>query len=171
MKKLSTILFILLLVAFFSCKKKEIISPAPPHIPKQWEKYVGNYKVYDTLGNYIYDMNISHYIGISTSSGNPLDSILIQNFADTFDLRFQFSFHTPEAIDFIDIGFNDSVVDYNNKMWWVARLFDDSTTTIKENYLINDTIVFYFEQNNIKFYINEIQPYYRCECRHIAVKQ
>jgi hypothetical protein len=161
--------FILLIIFLLSCSKKELISTESLIIPEQWEKFIGNYRVYDTIGSYMFDINISHYIGISATSGNPLDSMLIQNFADTFDLRFQFS-NSPLG-NYLNIGFNDSVVDYNNKAWFVGSLFDDTNTVAKENTLVNDTMIMYFELDNILHYIPQAQPYYRCECKHVAVKQ
>jgi len=130
--------------------------------------------VYDTLGNYMYDMSISHSQSIALSGYQPNDSLTITNFADTFDLRFPF---VPNYTDltfsqeFLNIQFHDSLKDYNNKMWWVGSEFFDATTTTKENSLINDTMVMYFVMDNIKFYINEAQPYFRCECKQVAVKQ
>ena len=104
----------------------------------------------------------------------PIDTLIIMNFADTFDLRFQY---IPNYIDltlskeFLNIQVHDSLVDYNGKMWFLSTLGDDSTTEKDENVLKNDTIIFYFKMDNIKFYINEAQPYYYCECKHVAVKQ
>ena len=161
-----TILFLL------SCsKEKETIPVTPPRVPEQWEKFIGSYRVYDTLGNYKYQMEIQHFKGVSATSGNMIDSILIQNFADTFDLKFQFSFHTPETVNFLDIGFHDSIVDYNNKSWSIFGSSDDVSTPIRENELKNDSMTLYFRQTNIQYYINEAQPYFYCECKHVAVKQ
>ncbi|MBE7441426.1 MAG: hypothetical protein KF732_01215 [Flavobacteriales bacterium] len=170
---MKSVLFVILTVLFLSScsKEREAIPVTPPRIPEQWEKFIGFYKVYDTLGNYKYDMEIYHFKGVSAISSNMIDSILIQNFADTFDLKFQFSFHTPETVNFLDIGFHDSIVDRNNKTCGLWSLSDDLSTSVKENYLVNDTIIIYFKQTNIKYYINEAQPYYYCECKHVAVKQ
>jgi hypothetical protein len=32
-------------------------------------------------------------------------------------------------------------------------------------------MIMYFELDNILHYIPQAQPYYRCECKHVAVKQ
>ena len=169
------IIFIILLIFFLACsKEKEVIPNEPPIIPEKWEKYVGNYKVYDTIGNYMYDMSINHYTGISVTSGNEIDSLLIQNFADTFDIRFQYMqnfIYNPNLQEYLHIGSNDSVVDYNNKTWFVGGLIDDTNTIAKENSLINDTMIMYFKLDNILYYIPQAQPYFYCECKHVAVKQ
>jgi hypothetical protein len=170
MMKNLTILFIVILV--LGCSKEKQITPIQDIEPiDQWKKFIGNYKVYDTVGNYMYNMEIAHYSTTPYPNGHKLDSLIIINFADTFDLKFAYSLNSSGYENYLDIGFNDSVVDYNAKMWWVGRISDDTSTVVKENRLINDTIILYFEQDNIKFYINEAQPYYRCECKHVAVKQ
>jgi hypothetical protein len=171
--------FIIIILAIFlfflGCsKEKEIIPVTPPQIPEQWEKYIGDYQVYDTIGNYMYNMYIKHTSFQQSPQYEPIDTLIIMNFADTFDLRFQY---IPNYIDltlskeFLNIQVHDSLVDYNGKMWFLSTLGDDSTTEKDENVLKNDTIIFYFKMDNIKFYINEAQPYYYCECKHVAVKQ
>jgi hypothetical protein len=173
MKTLKTI-WILIVIIFISCEKKEIIPDEPPRILEPWEKYIGNYLVYDTLGNFMYDIDISYFSGTNPTSGHTTDSLLITNFADTFDIKFQFLLnYTDETLtqELLNIQFHDSIVDYNNKMWYVGTELVDASSSINENSLIKDTIVFYFEMNNINFYIPEAQPFFFCECKHMAVKQ
>jgi len=163
-------LIIVLILFLLSCsKEKELIPNEPPIAPEQWEKFAGNYKIYDTLGVYLYDLDMIHYFSGKNVYGNDVDSLILQNFADTFDVKYEFrNFTEPNNFDF---GFHDSIVDRNNKTWGLWSLSDDLTTTARENYLINDTIILYFKMDNIKYYIPEAQPYYRCECKHVAVKQ
>lgn len=170
------IIFIIVTIIgiFFGCSKKELLPDEQPYIPEQWEKYVGDYKVYDTIGNYMYKMSISHLQSSAPQGFQPLDSLTIVNFADTFDITFQFIPNYTDqsySTEYLNIQFHDSLADYNNKMWWVGSAFFDTTTTVKENSLINDTMIMYFEMDNIKFYINEAQPYYYCKCKQVAVKQ
>ena len=169
------LLAILSIVLIFSCSKEKQVIPTPDGTANgRIFKYLGDYKVYDTNGVYMYDMNISFFQTDIGPNYQPIDSIIIKNFADTFDLSFQFTPYYTDAsyeTEFLNIGFHDSIVDYNNKAWWVGSLFFDTTTTVKENALINDTMVMYFKMDNIKYYIQEAQPYYMCECKHVAVKQ
>lgn len=95
--------------------------------------------------------------------------MILQNFADTFDIKYEFRRMIDKNI--FSFGFHDSIVDRNNKTCGLWSLSDDLSTSVKENYLVNDTIIIYFKQTNIKYYINEAQPYYYCECKHVAVKQ
>jgi len=117
----------------------------------------------------MYNMSIVHHSTVVYPTGPQSDTLIFQNFADTFDLKYEFR----RTIDknMLDFGFHDSIVDRNNKSWGLWSLSDDLSTSIKENYLINDTIVLYFEQDNIKYYINEAQPYFYCKCKQVAVKQ
>lgn len=159
---------LLLLLGIISCSKEKEIMPEEQLEVNHWLKFVGNYKVYDTIGNFMYNMDIAHYSVIHYPNGHKTDSLVITNFADTFDLKFPFS----EKLDkrYLDF-YSDSLVDYNNKSWNISGLADDESTTKQENAIINDTLIMFFRQTNIKFYINESQPYYYCECKHVAVKQ
>lgn len=168
---MKSVLFVILTVLFLSsCSKEKETTPViPPRIPEQWEKFVGTYNVYDTLGNYKYQLDILHYFSGKNIYGNDADSMILQNFADTFDIKYEFRRMIDKNI--FSFGFHDSIVDRNNKTCGLWSLSDDLSTSVKENYLVNDTIIIYFKQTNIKYYINEAQPYYYCECKHVAVKQ
>lgn len=158
---------IYLLIFLFSCSKEKVpVVQSPP--AKQWEKFVGNYKVYDTLGTFLFDANITHYSSLN-EFGVEVDSILIQNFADTMDLKFQFSYNTN--INYFQFQFHDSITDYNVKSWHVSIIFDDISTTELENELRNDTMVLYFKMTNLPYYINESVPYFDCNCKHVYLKQ
>ena len=163
-------MFILLTLIFLmACSKEKEPLPIEVPEPEQWERFAGNYKVYDTLGNFLYDMNFVHFFSGNNIYQNDADSVIIQNFADTFDLKYEFRRTADKNL--LDIGFHDSIVDRNNKSWHLTRNADDENTPIRENKLINDTIIMYFRLNNIKYYIPEAQPYYYCDCKHVAVKQ
>jgi len=160
----------LAILFLLSCsKEKETIPVTPPHIPEQWEKFIGYYNVYDTLGNYKYQMEIQHYFSGKNIYGNDEDSLVLQNFADTFDIKYEFRRTIDPSL--LSIGIFDSIVDKNNKSWSLSGLADDIDTPIRENKLLNDTIILYFQQTNIQYHNNEAQPYYYCKCKHVAVKQ
>lgn len=160
---------ILILSIFYSCSKKEEEIPIPIIEPEQWERFVGDYKVYDTLGTFMYDMSIVHDSKVIYPNGQRVDTVILQNFADTFDLKYEFRETVNDNV--FSIGIFDSIVDKNNKSWHLSGLGYDPNATTKENYLFNDTIIMYFKQTNIKYYIQEAQPYYYCDCKHVAVKQ
>lgn len=52
--------FFLITLILFSCTKDKTPLPTTPTEPTKWEKITGNYKVYDTLGIYLYNMEIIH---------------------------------------------------------------------------------------------------------------
>ena len=152
----------------FSCKKEiktdETITPAP-----KWERFVGDYNVYDTSSSYLYSMSISHFSGVN-KFGAIVDTLFFQNFIDKFDLEVEFYENTLNK-NTLNYGFYDSVPDKRGKHWFIGSEFDDLSTFKVENTLINDTIILYYKLTNIKYYFDEGEPYYFCECKQIAVKQ
>jgi hypothetical protein len=158
----------LLFLLMISCSKEVTQIITPIETPKEWEKFIGTYKVYDTLGSYLYEMEIKHYSAYQDANGNPFDSLYIKNFADKFDIKFSFREKTDKNV-FTSV-FTDSIVDQNGKTWGLWHTGDDYSTPIRENKLFNDTIILYFTMDNIKYYIYESQPYFSCDCKQVAIK-
>jgi len=151
----------------FSCTKDKV--PTPPISPeKPWEKFVGHYKVYDTLGNYLYNSEIEYFTKIN-SSGFNTDNIRILNLMNKMDYEFIFIPDTNPNI--LDLKVNDSIIDKNENHWFICSLYDDTLTTIHENCLINGRITLYFEITNIKYWMNEAVPYVDENVKHVYVKQ
>ncbi len=152
----------LALSAFFflhSCCKDETEEPTPPQPVDGRDKFVGDYLVYDTLGIYLYQLSVSKF-----GTGGR-DSLLLTNYADTFDLRILHErYWTSDQLD-IDSWF--PAIDYAGHSWALsgASIEDGS------NVLTNDTIPLKFTMNNIAFYWQEGVPYFSCVCKQIAVKQ
>ena len=115
MKYFFIILTLLIMLAQSCTKEKEII-PQEPTKPILWKKYVGYYKVYNTLGNYMYNMNIFHTQSLTSQNVQPNDSLTIVNFTDTFDLKYEFRETVDDNV--FSIGIFDSIVDKNNKIWY-----------------------------------------------------
>ena len=144
----------------FSCTKKKTPVPAIPE-PTKWEKIAGHYKVFDTLGVYLYDMDLIHTHNDITNR----DSIRFVN----FDGEFTFTTQQEEPINlpmYVRIGGGDTLYDSNNKRWKVSAGISDYY-----NNWNNDTIRLRFNKTNINYYIQDVTPYYACECKQIAVKQ
>jgi hypothetical protein len=157
-------LFILVFITgmniLFSCTKKKTPVPAIPE-PTKWEKIAGHYKVYDTTGVYLYDMNLVHTHNDITNR----DSIRFEN----FDGEFIFTAQQIEANNlpmYIRIGGGDPLYDSNNKRWKLSAGISDYY-----NNWHNDTIRLRFNKTNINYYISDVTPYYACDCKQIAVKQ
>ncbi len=159
----------LLVVCVFSCKKDDPVEECNQSTPEAWGKFIGDYIVYDTLDNYLYDMSISHVFSGENIYGDASDSLLIENFADLFDVRFQYQLSTNRNI--LDIGIFDSIKDNDDNTWFLSDFSDDLNTDIRENELKNDTIVLHFLMDNTPYYIDEGRLFFRCECKHVAVKQ
>jgi hypothetical protein len=63
-------------------------------------------------------------------------------------------------------GGGDPLYDSNNKRWKIAG----GVFTYYNNWN-NDTIPLRFNKTNINYYIQDVTPYYACQCKQIAVKQ
>ncbi len=145
---------------FFSCTKEKTPTPVTPE-PTKWEKIAGHYKVYDTTGVYLYDMDLIHIHNNATNR----DSIRFEN----FDGEFTFTTKQLEASNlpmFVQIGGGDTLYDSNNKRWKLGAGISDYY-----NNWNNDTIPLRFQKTNINYYISDLTPYYACDCKQIAVKQ
>ncbi len=160
----SSLVFVLLLV---SCSKDKV--PIPIVSPeKPWEKFVGNYKVYDTTGVYLFDAEIQYYSGVNVYGGIT-DSIRILNFDNKFILNCFFVNSTD--LNYLNFGFHNPIKDYNNKTWGITIIPDDTNTVELENRLINNRMTLYFRKTNIMYWMNESVPYVYENVKHVYVKQ
>ena len=157
-------LFILLFftLGLTSCRKDNVPEPIPL---TKWEKIAGTYKVYDTTGVFLYEMEIKHNLGVN-QFGLTVDSLIFKN----FDGGFNFSQYQNNASNspetFMDIGVHNPITDTFGKRWY---LFVPTDTNF--NTLINDTIILRFEKDNILYYLEDLVPYYSEYIKQIAVKQ
>lgn len=150
----------------FACTKEKVPPvPAPPE-PTKWEKIAGHYKVYDTTGVYLYEMNLVHKTGFNLA-GYEEDSLIFENFDGEF--TFTSMQYTPPPANLpmcIRIGGYDTLYDSNSKRWKLS-----SGISNEYNNFRNDTIYLNFQKTNINYYIEDVTPYYACNCKQIAVKQ
>ena len=152
--------FIVGVSLFFACTKEKTPTPVTPE-PTKWEKIAGHYKVYDTTGVYLYDMDLIH----SHNNTTNRDSIRFEN----FDGEFTFTTQQEEFANlpmYVRIGGYDPLYDSNGKRWKIT-----SAAFSYYNNFSNDTIPFRFSKTNINYYISDLTPYYACDCKQIAVKQ
>lgn len=155
---LSWLLFSLLL-AILGCRKDDANCPEPPVAETdERDLFVGSYYVYDTVGNYLYSMNIMKF-----GTGGR-DSLFIQNYADTFDLKVLHERYWTNR--YLGVSFFPAI-DQAAHRWALfgAAGYDGS------NVLSNDTIPLKFTMDNIAFYWQEGVPYFSCVCKQVAVKQ
>ncbi len=155
------ILYFFISLGFLGCKKEKVEMPCPEPLPTKWELISGDYKVYDTLGVYLYDMSISH---IGTNEFNN-DSLKF----DSFDGEFTFTVRQANFSNYpmyTTIGFHDNLYDSQGKRWKIASAqYEDY------NNFVNDTIRLRFSKTNINYYLLDLVPYYSCDCKQLAVKQ
>jgi len=158
-------LFLILLAT--ACTKDKAPIPSTPvsSTPSKWELIPGNYKVYDTVGVFLYDMEIAHSVGTSMS-GNSLDSLIFTNFDGNFNFSAlqSMNFLSPNNITiYHHIELHDSI----DNRWNIYDLGSDNTYN---NYR-NDSIVLYFRKQNMPYWLNDGTTYYNGKRKHIAVKQ
>jgi hypothetical protein len=152
--------FIVGISLLFACTKQKTPIPITPE-PTKWEKIAGHYKVYDTTGVFLYEMDLIH----SRNNATNRDSIRFEN----FDGEFTFTTQQEEFANlpmYVRIGGHDPLYDSNGKRWKIS-----SAAFEYYNNFSNDTIPFRFSKTNINYYISDLTPYYACDCRQIAVKQ
>jgi len=145
----------------FSCTKEKTPVPVTPE-PTKWEKIAGHYKVYDTTGIFLYDMNIIH-IHVNEQT----DSLRFENFDGEFNFTVKQSNPNPGNYpNYVDIGYHILLYDSNSKRWKLG-----GATYEYYNSFNNDTLPLRFQKTNINYYISDLVPYYACDCKQIAVKQ
>lgn len=160
-------LFILVFITgmniLFSCiKKKTPIIPPTEELTLS-ERVAGHYKVYDTTGVYLYDMNILHIHNNLTNK----DSLRFENFDGEFTFSTEQEIQNPSNYpNYVRIGSHDTLFDSNNKRWKLGG----GAYNYYNSYQ-NDTLPLRFQKTNINYYIEDVTPYYACDCKQIAVKQ
>lgn len=159
-KSLMMLVCIAGIALLFGCDKDKTPSTETPE-PTKWEQIAGHYKVYDTTGVYLYEMDLIHIY----NPVNNRDSIRFEN----FDGEFNFTTQQEEFSNYpmyVAIGIQNGILDSNNKRW---KLGGSAYTYY--NSFHNDTIPLKFQKTNINYYIEDVVPYYSCNCKQIAVKQ
>jgi hypothetical protein len=155
-------ILVLLFLSLLSCRKDKVVQPIVED-PTKWELISGDYKVYDTLGEYLYQMEIKHK-RFELHSGQIKDSLEFINFDDDFN----FLSYQPQINDLIQvqIGSHDTLYAKDGTKW---KLYSGNLGDF--NIWSNDTIHLRFNRTNINYYLQDLVPYYECECKQIAVKQ
>ena len=156
------VLFSSILVGMASCKPDKPVGPIGPPTPVDGrQQFVGVYDVYDTLGNWQYEMKILVY-----QDDSPFDSLLIQGWGDAFDVYVQKNQgNTSNYLNFVgDFG----IQDHMGHRW---ALYSDYDPAFQYNSLVNDTLRLSYLKDNIAFYVDDGVPYFRQSYREYAVKR
>jgi hypothetical protein len=147
-----------------SCTRDKI--PQYPTIqePSKWKKIEGKYKVYDTLGSYLYEMEIIHIFNETINK----DTLIFKNLHNQFNL-YSWQSYLPNNVNpfSIFIGPEDPIFDKQNNRWQLITYgFSDGCNIWK-----NDTIIMKFGLINIKYWIEDAKPYLDTIIKQVAVKQ
>jgi len=150
-----------LLLCFAACKPDKPIPPAHPPIPLDGrQKFVGVYDVYDTLSNWLYEMEVSLH------PGSPIDSLFFRGWGGEFDVFAQH--HRNDQSSFVNFIGKFGVEDYTGNRW---ALYSEYDSLFMYNRLINDTLRMSYLKDNIAFYVADGVPYFRQSYREYAVKR
>lgn len=140
-------IFVLLgamLLCMASCKPDKPIGPTGPSAPVDGrQKFVGVYDVYDTIGNWRYDMEIVLHHGVS-----HFDSLYVIGWGDEFDVYIQ---HDKEnESNFLNFIGGFGIADHDGNRWVLFREYD----TLFNNTLVNDTLRLSYLKDNIAAWSN-----------------
>jgi hypothetical protein len=160
--------FLIILLLSACCKEPE--TDTEPEVEKRYKRFLGTYHVTDlqTLEEYV--LTISHF-SIVNEVGNELDTLVITNFDNKFNLKF-IVYNNEVTPNYLQFGFHFGIADYNGNHWALYHSEGVNNEGVQLNTLIGDTIYFGMDKSNIAFYIDEGVPYEACEdCILKAVKQ
>lgn len=160
-RKLRTYLFFTTLFVVLACTKDKTEMPCPVPEPTKWQLIAGDYKVYDTLGVFLYDMSISH---IATNEFNN-DSLKFENFDGEFNFTTKQTSFSNDPETLVTIGYIDTLYDSFGQRWKILY----SADSVYNNVLENDTLRLNFGKTNINYYLSDLVPFYSCDCKQIAV--
>ena len=153
------------IILLLACKKDKVPVPlvTPVSEPTNWELIPGTYKIYDSLGNYLNDMDITHWTSYTDQNARR-DTFQF----DGFDGQFSFRQFQPEINPSnwpkhsFYIGYHLPLYDSNNDRWQLYGY---------EAHFSNDTIYLRYQVQNILYYIEDLCPYENRTVRRIGIKQ
>jgi len=149
------------LLCAVACRPDQPVAPSVPYTTLDGrQKFVGTYDVYDTLGNWRYEMEISLH------SGTPIDSLYFQGWGGAFDIFAQH--HRNNQSNFVNFTGIFGITDYSGNRWALYRDYD---SLFMYNELANDTFRMSYLKDNIAFYVADGVPYFRQSYREFAVKR
>jgi hypothetical protein len=151
---------LLLLGACVKVEVKPVPSPAPQTM---CQKIAGNYKVYDTLGNFLYDMKINYF----ESTFKVLDSLEFENINNNFKIGWQQNKAIESEEDYyVSLGHHDSLLDANGHSWTFI-----CAGILPYNIFKNDTIRIRYNLSNCNYYVADQVPFRYKTFVEVAVKQ
>lgn len=156
-------LFVTSTILLLGCTKDKVKVVAPPKLTK-YQIISGDYKVYDTLGVFLYEMSIEHINGVD-SLGNNVDSLHFNNLDNQFNLVTIQDGNACYSSNDILLG-DHFDKDKFNKRWEIMGL-----SNCTYNVSVNNVIKLRFHKCNILFYIEDYTSYFDEIIYQVAVKQ
>jgi hypothetical protein len=162
------LIFLIGLALFTNCCKDKVNPPEPSPELTKYEKIVGTYNVYDTIGGFLYQMNLSHSVNYISSS-SIIDSVHYNG------LEGQFYFSTSQGMMVnpvtynLHIGPEGPVLDSLNKRWRIYTHYDSNG--FYDNTYRNDTIRMIYRKTNILYWLEDLTPYKDTIIKIVAIKQ
>lgn len=154
----------LLLVATVICSygcRKDSVEPGPSVPEDGRQKFMGIYDVYDTLGNWRYEMEISLHQGITN-----IDSVYVVNWGNEFNLFIQHD--DGNTSNYLNLNGQFGIEDHEGHSW---ALFEEYDSLFMNGHLVNDTLRMSYLKDNIAFYVADGVPYFSQSYREYAVKR
>ena len=143
-----------------SCDKDDKDCPTNTAPPDGRTQFVGQYKVYDTTGVYLYDMEI-------LKANDPgMDSLFMVNWGNRFNLYVRHE--NGDQSNFINYNPAFPSIDHDGLRW---AFFQDLDPPFNSNLLIGDTLRMSYLINNIAFYAEDGVPFFTWSYREYGVKQ
>lgn len=143
-----------------ACKKEKRECPGQSASVDGRDQFVGQYKVYDTTGVFLYDMEILK----ANDAGH--DSLFAVNWGNRFDLYVRHE--DGDNTNYLNYNPPFPSFDHEGERW---AFFQDLDAAFNSNLLINDTLRMSYFISNIAFYAEDGVSFFDRSYRQYGVKQ
>ena len=124
------LLLVVTLTCAIGCRRDNRVEPGPNVPVDGRQKFVGAYDVYDTLGNWRCEMEISLHQGITN-----IDFVYIKNWGNEFNLFIQHD--DGNVSDYLNLTGQFGIQDHEGDRW---ALFEKYDSLFMNGYLIHDIL-------------------------------
>jgi hypothetical protein len=139
------------MLVFLACRREKSECPSSPASQVDGrDKFVGQYRVNDTTGTYLYSMEI-----MKASGTSGIDSLFVFNWGNRFDMYVQHD--KGNMTNLLNIVPPFPSFDHNGNRW---AFFSQNDPVFQANMLIGDTLRMSYRISNIAFYNQDGVPYF-----------
>jgi hypothetical protein len=144
-----------------ACGKEKHECPSPSTSPVDGRnQFVGQYKVYNTSGTFLYHMEILK----ATDLGR--DSLFVVNWGNKFNLYIRHE--DGDQTNYLNYNPPFPSIDHQGHRWAFVQDLDPA---FQSNLLLNDTLRMSYRISNIAFYAQDGVPFFDSTYREYGVKQ